>query len=358
MNSFGQIFRLTTFGESHGPATGGVIDGCPAGFRPDFDEIARQMGRRRPGDGPAASRRREADSVQFLSGIFNGQTTGAPIAFAIANSDSRPADYSQLSHAWRPSHADYTYDAKYGLRDYRGGGRASARETAARMVAGAIAMQILSAQGISVRAYTSQIAAIKLPLSYRQLDLTDVDGCELRCPEPTAAAAMLRAVEQARAEGDTLGGVVSCVVSGVPTGLGEPVFGKLQAKLAAAMMSIPASKGFDYGMGFDDIDRRGSEVSDIFYRTSAGRVRTRTNHSGGIQGGISNGEDIFFRVAFKPVATLMRPVETIGGDGEPTMLQPSGRHDVCVVPRAVPVVEAMAAMTILDAWLLNRCSRL
>lgn len=359
MNSFGNIFRLTTFGESHGPATGGIIDGCPAGFRPDFDEIAHQMARRRPGNGPAASRRRESDAVQFLSGIFDGRTTGAPIAFAIANSDSRSDDYAQLSHAWRPSHADYTYDAKYGLRDYRGGGRASARETAARMVAGALAMQILASRGICVRAYTSQIAAIKLPKSYRQLDLNDVDGCLLRCPDSMAATAMLHAVEQARAEGDTLGGVVSCVVSGVPAGLGEPVFGKLQAMLAAAMMGIPAAKGFDYGMGFDDIDRRGSEVADIFYHTSDGRgVRTRTNHSGGIQGGISNGEDIYFRVAFKPVATLMQPVETIGDNGETLTLHPSGRHDACVVPRAVPVVEAMAAITVLDAWLLNRCSRL
>lgn len=358
MNTFGRIYRLTTFGESHGPAVGGIIDGCPAGFSPDFDELARQMARRRPGNGAAASHRREADGVQFLSGIFGGVTTGTPIGFVIANSDVRSADYTQLRDAWRPSHADYTYDAKYGLRDYRGGGRASARETAARMAAGALAMQILRAEGISITAYTSQIAAIKLPQSYRQLSLADVDSCVLRCPDTTAATAMLHAVEQARAEGDTLGGVVSCVIRGVPAGLGEPVFGKLQAMLASAMLGIPAAKGFDYGMGFDDVDRRGSEVADIFYKDSDGSVRTRTNHSGGIQGGISNGEDIYFRVAFKPVATLMQPVETIGSDGQPVTLEPAGRHDACVVPRAVPVVEAMAAMTILDALLINRCARL
>ena len=358
MNTFGHIYRLTTFGESHGPAVGGIIDGCPAGFRPDFDELARQMARRRPGSGAAASHRREADGVQFLSGIFEGVTTGTPIGFVIANSDVRSADYTQLRDAWRPSHADYTYDAKYGLRDYRGGGRASARETAARMAGGALAMQILRANGISITAYTSQIAAIKLPQSYRQISLADVDSCVLRCPDATAATAMLHAVEQARAEGDTLGGVVSCVICGVPAGLGEPVFGKLQAMLASAMMGIPAAKGFDYGMDFDDIDRRGSEVADTFYTASDGSVRTRANHSGGIQGGISNGEDIYFRVAFKPVATLMQPVETIGSSGLPVTLEPAGRHDACVVPRAVPVVEAMAAMTILDALLINRCARL
>lgn len=358
MNTFGHIYRLTTFGESHGPAVGGIIDGCPAGFRPDFDELARQMARRRPGSGAAASHRREADGVQFLSGIFEGVTTGTPIGFVIANSDVRSADYTQLRDAWRPSHADYTYDAKYGLRDYRGGGRASARETAARMAGGALAMQILRANGIIITAYTSQIAAIKLPQSYRQLSLADVDSCVLRCPDATAATAMLHAVEQARADGDTLGGVVSCVIRGVSAGLGEPVFGKLQAMLASAMMGIPAAKGFDYGMGFDDIDRRGSEVADTFYTASDGSVRTRANHSGGIQGGISNGEDIYFRVAFKPVATLMQPVETIGSSGLPVTLEPAGRHDACVVPRAVPVVEAMAAMTILDALLINRCARL
>ncbi|MDE5643103.1 MAG: chorismate synthase [Muribaculaceae bacterium] len=359
MNSFGRIYRLTTFGESHGPAVGGIIDGCPAGFCPDFDEIARQMARRCPGAGPAASHRQESDAVQFLSGLFDGRTTGTPIAFAIANGDARSRDYSQLQHAFRPSHADYSYTAKYGLRDYRGGGRASARETAARMVGGALAMQLLKREGISIKAYTSQIAAIRLPQSYRQLDLSDIDGCALRCPDATAAAVMLKAVEQARAEGDTLGGVVSCVISGVPAGLGEPVFGKLQASLAAAMLGIPAAKGFDYGMGFDDIDRRGSEVLDLFAPASGdGMLHTLTNHSGGIQGGISNGEDIYFRVAFKPVATMMRPVPTVDDSGNEITLSPSGRHDVCVVPRAVPVVEAMAAMTVLDALLIKRCNRL
>lgn len=358
MNSFGRIYRLTTFGESHGPALGGIIDGCPAGFRPDFDEITRQMARRRPGSGPASTTRREADAVQFLSGIFEGQTTGAPIGFAIVNSDQHSSDYEQLRHAFRPSHADYTYTAKYGVRDFRGGGRASARETAARVVGGALAMQILRGEGIDIKAYTSQIAAIRLPQSYRQLDLSDIDGCTLRCPDPTAAQAMLHAVEQARADGDTLGGVITCVISGVPVGLGSPVFGKLQSMLAGAMLSIPAAKGFDYGLGFDDVDRRGSEVADRFTSDPDGHIHTLANHSGGIQGGISNGEDIYFRVAFKPVATLMQPMATVDDQGQPLTLRPAGRHDACVIPRAIPVVEAMAAMTILDALLAQRTDRL
>lgn len=333
MNTFGTLYRLTDFGESHGDAIGGVVDGFPAGLDIDFAAIDAALARRRPGSGNA-SPRREPDKVRFLSGIYKGRSLGTPIAFIIENVDSRPADYAALEHVFRPNHADYTYLAKYGHRDHRGGGRASARETAVRVVAGALAMQVLAKRGIVIETWPSQIGtvAIASPGDFRRAE---------------------EAISSARADHDTLGGIVSCIVRGVPAGLGEPVFGKLQAMLASAMMSINAAKGFEYGDGFVAATKRGSELVDSFY-VENGRVRTRTNHSGGIQGGISNGEDIFFRVAFKPVATMPRPLETVGDDMRPATVEASGRHDVCVVPRAVAVVEAMAAITILDALFLAR----
>lgn len=333
MNTFGQLFRLTTFGESHGPAIGGVVDGMPSGLRIDFDALDAMMARRRPNSSAASTSRREADRPEFLSGIFNGVTTGTPIAFVIANTDMRSADYGAIARAFRPSHADYTYEVKYGpWRDYRGGGRASARETAVRVVAGALAMQALATMGVSVSARVVAVGPLGLDSKEQWAGL----------------------IEQARAEGDTLGGIVECVVTGVPAGIGEPLFDKLQARLAAAMMSIPAAKGFDYGMGFAGAAMRGSEAMDRFNPD----FTTSTNYSGGIQGGIANGMPITMRVAFKPVATLMREIPTVDRDGHPVVLPPRGRHDVCVVPRAVPVVESMAAMVILDAVLLNRTTRL
>ena len=334
MNTIGTLFRFTDFGESHGPAVGGVVDGMPAGITLDFDAIDREMARRRPGRGVGATARKEEDKVRFLSGIYEGRTLGTPIAFIIENTDARSSDYGVLEHAFRPGHADYTYFAKYGIRDHRGGGRASARETAARVVAGALAKQVLALHGITVEAYPERIGSV-----------------EIR----NAADAQLAEDEmrRARADRDTLGGIVGCTVKGVPAGLGEPIFGKLQAMLAAAMMSINAAKGFEYGEGFAAASMRGSEQVDEFYNDGQ-RVRTRSNHSGGIQGGISNGENITFRVAFKPIATMPRPLNTVTDTGEATTIEVGGRHDVCVVPRAVPVVEAMAAMTILDAWLLAK----
>lgn len=333
MNTFGTIFRLTDFGESHGEAIGGVVDGMPAGIEIDFDAVDRMMARRRPGSSPLVSARREADKVRFLSGIFEGRTLGTPIGFIIENSDARSADYDSLRHVMRPNHADLVYVQKYGHRDHRGGGRSSARETAVRVVAGALAMQVLAREGISVSARAASVAGATDP------------------------AAIDAAIDAARRDADTVGGVVECTVSGVPAGLGEPVFGKLQAMLASAMMSINAAKGFEYGCGFDGAARRGSELVDTpYFDEAAGRIRMRANNSGGIQGGISNGEDIVFRVAFKPVATMPRPLETVTDTGEPAIVEARGRHDVCVVPRAVPVVEAMAAITILDALLLSRAT--
>lgn len=331
MNTFGTLFRLTDFGESHGAAIGGVVDGMPSGVEVDFEAIDAFLARRRPG-GKLVSPRNEADKVRFLSGIFEGRTLGTPIAFIIENTDQRSKDYGALRNTYRPNHADYTYDAKYGIRDYRGGGRASARETAVRVVGGALALQVLRAYGISVEAYSLQIGSVEIH-------------------DPSGMAAAEEAILSARAERDTLGGIVGCSIKGVPAGVGEPVFGKLQAMLAAAMMSINAAKGFDYGDGFAAAGMRGSESVDTFY-AEEGRVRTRSNHSGGIQGGISNGEDITFRVAFKPIATMPRPLATVADTLESIELTVGGRHDVCVVPRAVPVVEAMAAMTILDALMI------
>lgn len=336
-NSFGIIFKLTTFGESHGAAIGGVVDGVPAGLPLSTDAIQQALDRRRPGAGGASTTRRESDRVTLLSGVFEGMTLGTPIGFVIENTNSRSEDYGPLRDLYRPSHADYTYDAKYGFRDYRGGGRASARETACRVVGGAIAEQILATRGIAVDAYALRIGNLRLP---EQAD--QVDDLMLRL----------------RREGDTIGGIVGCRISGLPAGLGDPVFDKLQARLAYAMMSIPAAKGFDYGTGFDSAEMRGSEANDRFTTDSSGNIVTASNNSGGIQGGITNGMDIYLRVAFKPIATIMQPQLTVSRDGSPATLGPRGRHDVCALPRAIPVVRAMAAMTVADAMLLNRSSRI
>ena len=357
MNEFGIIYRLTSFGESHGAAVGGVVDGMPAGITIDVDEVQRQLNRRRPGQSAIVTQRNEKDRVRFLSGIFEGVTTGTPIGFVVENEDHHSNDYSNIRDVFRPSHADYTYTSKYGIRDYRGGGRSSARETIARVVAGALAMQALGQIGVTVTAYTSQVGNIALDNDYRHYDLSTIESNDVRCPDADAAARMHELIRQVQADGDTIGGTVTCVVKGVPVGLGEPVFDKLHARLAYAMMSINAAKGFDYGMGFDGVGNRGSQMNDAFICTD-GHISTTTNRSGGIQGGISNGEDIYFRVAFKPVATLLRDVETIDKDGRATTLHARGRHDSCVLPRAVPIVEAMAAMTIFDMYLLNRTARL
>lgn len=357
MNEFGIIYRLTSFGESHGAAVGGVVDGMPAGITIDVDEVQRQLNRRRPGQSAIVTQRNEKDRVRFLSGIFEGVTTGTPIGFVVENEDHHSNDYSNIRDVFRPSHADYTYTSKYGIRDFRGGGRSSARETIARVVAGALAMQALGQIGVTVTAYTSQVGNIALDNDYRHYDLSTIESNDVRCPDADAAARMHELIRQVQADGDTIGGTVTCVVKGVPVGLGEPVFDKLHARLAYAMMSINAAKGFDYGMGFDGVGNRGSQMNDAFICTD-GHISTTTNRSGGIQGGISNGEDIYFRVAFKPVATLLRDVETIDKDGRATSLHARGRHDPCVLPRAVPIVEAMAAMTIFDMYLLNRIARL
>ncbi len=356
-NSFGEIFRLSTFGESHGAAIGGVIDGMPAGIAIDVEAVQRELDRRRPGQSAIVTARNEKDRVKILSGVFEGKTTGTPIGFVIENEDHHSADYGNIAKSFRPSHADYTYTSKYGLRDYRGGGRSSARETAARVVGGAFARQALLQLGISIAAYTSQVGDIVLDADYSKYDLTKIDDNIVRCPDAEAAEKMINLIAQVKAEGDTIGGVITCVVKGVPVGLGEPVFGRLHAQLGAAMLSINAVKGFEYGLGFGFATKRGSEVVDRF-ACESGKVSTLTNYSGGIQGGISNGEDIYFRVAFKPVATLLKDVETIDDEGNAIVLKAKGRHDPCVLPRAVPIVEAMAAMTILDNYLINKTVRL
>lgn len=357
MNTFGKIFRLTSFGESHGIAVGGVIDGMPAGIAINIDRVQRELDRRRPGQSAIVSPRKEADRVEVLSGLFEGVTTGTPIDFEVKNSDQHSADYGNIQQTFRPSHADYTYTKKYGLRDHRGGGRSSARETIARVVAGAFARQALEQLGISIYAYTSQVGDIHLNPDYRKYDPALIDTNAVRCPDPETAAKMYDLIDEMRREGDTIGGSVTCVVKGVPVGLGEPVFDKLHARLAYAMMGINAAKGFEYGMGFDGVGNRGSMMNDAF-TSDNGKIHTLTNNSGGIQGGISNGEDIYFRVAFKPVATLLRDVDTVDVSGNPTVLKAKGRHDPCVLPRAVPIVEAMAAMTVLDMYLLNKTTHL
>lgn len=352
-NKIGEIFTLTTFGESHGPAIGGIIDGMPSGVAIDEAYVQRELDRRRPGQSDIVTARNEKDRVRILSGVFEGITTGTPIGFVIDNEDHHSADYSNIARCFRPSHADYTYTSKYGIRDYRGGGRSSARETAARVAGGSFARKALEQLGISIVAYTSQVGNIALDNDYHRYDLSTVDSNIVRCPDAAVAERMIELIRQVRSEGDTIGGVITCVIKGVSVGLGEPVFGRLNAQLGAAMLSINAVKGFEYGLGFDFAEKRGSEVLDRFVNND-GKISTLTNNSGGIQGGISNGEDIYFRVAFKPVATLLRDVETIDADGNPMVLKAKGRHDPCVLPRAVPVVEAMAAITILDNYLINK----
>ncbi len=357
-NSFGHIFRLTTFGESHGEALGGIIDGMPAGIDVDMDFVQRQVDRRRPGQSRLVTARNEADQVEVLSGVFEGRTTGQPIGFVVRNQNQHSNDYENLRNLFRPSHADFTYWQKYGIRDHRGGGRSSARETVSRVVAGAFAMLALRQLGISIQAYTQQVGNIALPGTYEDYDLSLTETNDVRCPDAPTAEKMAELITQVKAEGDTIGGIVACVVKGCPTGLGEPAFGKLQAELARAMLSINAAKGFDYGMGFEGVTQRGSEQNDPFIMDEDGEIATLTNHSGGIQGGISNGQDIYFRVAFKPVATLLREQRTVTIEGEPTTLTARGRHDACVLPRAVPIVEAMTAITLIDNYLLNKTTRL
>ena len=356
-DSFGNILRITSFGESHGPAVGVVLEGCPAGLRLDMAQLQQEMARRRPGQSALTTSRQEADEVEILSGVFEGQTTGAPIALVIRNRHARPADYHHLADTYRPSHADYTYQVKYGLRDYRGGGRASARITAGWVAAGAIAKQLLAPLGIKIAAYVSQVGTIKLPETYSAAQLEGRQEDEVRCPDAQISQQMADAIKEARKQGDTLGGVVSCSVSGVPAGLGEPVFNKLHAQLGKAMLSINAVKGFEYGSGFAGAAMRGSEHNDIFTKTEDG-ISTRTNYSGGIQGGISNGQEIYFRVAFKPVATIMQDQPGIDQAGRPTTVQGKGRHDPCVVPRAVPIVEAMTALVLADFVLMNQTAKL
>ena len=349
-NTFGHLFTLTTFGESHGAAIGGVVDGMPAGIDIDLDFIQQELNRRRPGQSKITTARQEADRVELLSGVFEGKSTGCPIGFIVRNENQHSQDYENLRTVFRPSHADYTYLKKYGIRDHRGGGRSSARITISRVVAGALAKLALRQHGISIQAYTSQVGPIALDRDYRRYDLTLTEQNDVRCPDPEKAQQMEELISEVKAAGDTIGGVITCVIKGCPVGLGNPEFGKLHAELGAAMLSINAAKGFDYGDGFDIVNRRGSEVNDVF-RSENGRVSTTTNHSGGIQGGISNGEDIFFRVAFKPVATLLQPQQTVDIEGNATTLTARGRHDPCVLPRAVPVVEAMAAIVIFDQLL-------
>ena len=353
MNRFGNIFSVTTFGESHGAAIGGVIDGMPAGIEISTDLIQKELDRRRPGQSDIVTARNEQDKVEILSGLFENKTTGQPIGFIVRNADHHSADYSNIKDLYRPSHADFTYSAKYGIRDYRGGGRSSARETISRVVAGAFAKQALKTVGIDICAYTSQVGNITVNKTYTELDLTAIDSNDVRCPDAETADKMNSLILDVKKNGDTIGGIITGIIKGCPAGLGDPAFGKLHAVLASAMMSINAAKGFEYGMGFDGVTHRGSEMIDSFI-SKDGKITTLTNHSGGIQGGISNGQDITFRVAFKPVATLLREVRTVDKDGNATVLKAKGRHDPCVLPRAVPVVEAMAAITILDAWLANK----
>jgi chorismate synthase len=347
-NTFGNIFKITTFGESHGPALGGVIDGCPSGIEIDLDLIEKEMQRRKPGQSSIVTQRKEEDSVTFYSGIFEGKTTGTPIGFLIHNNDQKSKDYSHIKNTYRPSHADYVYEKKYGHRDYRGGGRSSARETASRVVAGAIAKQVL--KSVKVTAYVSSVGKIVIDKHYSLLDFNNIEKNPVRCPDPQSAVEMENYIKEIRKEGDTIGGVVSCVIENCPIGLGEPVFDKLHAELGKAMLSINAVKGFEFGSGFNGTKLKGSEHNDSF--SSDGK--TKTNNSGGIQGGISNGMDIYFKVAFKPVATIMKSQKTIDSKNNEVEMKGKGRHDPCVVPRAVPIVEAMSALVILDYYLLNK----
>lgn len=351
-NTFGQLFRLTSFGESHGRALGGVIDGCPAGLELDEKKIQEELNRRKPGQSAIVTQRKEPDTVEIYSGVFEGKTTGTPIGFAIHNTNQKSKDYSHIKDSYRPSHADYVYDKKYGFRDYRGGGRSSARETASRVVAGAIAKQMLGA--VKINAFVSQVGDMKLEKPYQELDFSKIESNPVRCPDPETAARMEAYIKSIKKEGDTIGGVITCVIHNVPVGLGEPVFDKLHADLGKAMLSINAVKGFEYGSGFEGVKMKGSAHNDAYNNDGT----TTTNRSGGVQGGISNGMDIYFNIAFKPVATVLQSYETINKEGEKVTTQGKGRHDPCVVPRAVPIVEAMAALVLADHTLLARSNKM
>ena len=363
-NSFGTLFKLSTFGESHGTAIGGTIDGCPAGLKIDLDFIQKELDRRKPGQSHITTQRKEDDAVEFLSGIFEGVTTGTPIGFIIKNEDQKPKDYSHIKDAYRPSHADLTYEEKFGLRDHRGGGRSSARETACRIVAGAIAKLILKQKNIFINAFVKQVGEIKLDKTFDQLDLSKTEESIVRCPDESISQKMITYIEEIKKQGDTVGGVIQCVIQNTPIGLGEPVFDKLHAVLGHAMLSINAVKGFEIGSGFDSIHFKGSELNDIFVSTASTssattkKIITKTNNSGGIQGGISNGMPIYFNVAFKPVATILQKQNSVNKQGEEIILEGKGRHDPCVLPRAVPIVESMAALVLVDFLLLARCNRL
>lgn len=356
-NSFGKLFKITTFGESHGAALGLIIEGCPAGIQIDQDKIREEMQRRKPGQSKITTQRKEEDEIQILSGIFEGQSTGTPIGIVIPNSDQKSKDYTHIADKFRPSHADYTYFEKYGVRDYRGGGRSSARETAARVAGGAVAKQFLATKGVSIQAFVSQVGELLLQKNYTELDLSQAEENIVRCPDPATAEKMIELIDSVRLERDTIGGVVTCVIKNTPVGIGEPVFDRLHAELGKAMLSINAVKGFEYGSGFEGVKMRGSQHNDAFVK-DGDTVHTLTNHSGGIQGGISNGEDIYFRVAFKPVATIMQDQESLNEAGETVIVSGKGRHDPCVVPRAVPIVEAMAALVIADYVLLAKTNKL
>jgi len=357
-NSFGKVFKITTFGESHGVGLGVIIDGCPAGLAIDEAFIQRELARRRPGQSKIVTQRKEPDQAEIMSGIFEGKATGTPIGMIIRNKDQKSKDYSHIADKFRPSHADFTYQEKYGLRDYRGGGRSSARETAARVAAGAIAKLFLQSQGITIHGYVSQVGNIKVKQPYQQLDLSLTENTPVRCPDLAVAEEMIELIQQVRKAGDTIGGIVSAIITGCSTGLGEPAFDKLHADLGKAMLSINACKGFEYGSGFEGVSMRGSQHNDPFYKNEADKIVTATNHSGGIQGGISNGMDINFRVAFKPVATIVSSQESVNLAGEKVEVVGKGRHDPCVLPRAVPIVEAMAALVVADHLLRQRSTRL
>ncbi|PWJ44890.1 chorismate synthase [Sediminitomix flava] len=357
MNSFGHIFRITTFGESHGKAIGVTIDGCPAGVEVDETFIQSELDRRKPGQSKITTQRKEADHVEILSGVFEGVTTGTPIMMLIWNKDQKSKDYGHIKDQFRPSHADYTYQEKYGVRDYRGGGRSSARETAARVAAGALAKLFLKSKGIECTAYVTQAGPVKLEKHYSELDFGNIESNIVRCPDAEVAEAMITYIDGIRKDRDTVGGVVDCVIKGVPVGLGEPVFDRLHAELGKAMLSINAVKGFEIGSGFDGVSMRGSEHNDPFYKDEDGNIKTTSNYSGGVQGGISNGQDIYFRTAFKPVATIMKDQDSVDKFGNEVTVSGKGRHDPCVVPRAVPIVEAMSAIVIADFWLRAKSNK-
>lgn len=352
-NTIGKLFTFTSFGESHGKGIGGIIDGCPAGIVIDENYIQSELDRRKPGQSSIATPRKEDDKVEFLSGVFDGKTTGTPIAFVIWNQNQHSKDYDHLKEVYRPSHADYTYQQKYGIRDYRGGGRSSARETASRVVAGAVAKLALQQMGVSIQAYTSQVGPIAMTQSVDTVDLSNIETNIVRCPQTDIAEKMIAYIHELKKEGDSTGGIITCIVKGIPVGWGEPIFDKVQARLATAMMSINASHGFDYGRGFEGVNLRGSQMNDAFVKEDS-KITTRTNNSGGIQGGITNGQDIYFRVLFKPVATISKKQDTLDIHQNEIALEAKGRHDPCVLPRAVPIVEAMAAITLLDIYLCSK----